>query len=477
MAKASLARDVAAVARWETLSCLWERVDRVKCYWLALMRKLRDEVTVFHHRRSAINLVLGDFYQLKSPWSYDSPPFEVKPWASQSVWEACKSTNRIHQFWSYQLSDEPCECDEDGGDGDVEENIAALPPHRLKHKKLLAQYESKSEPTTHHVNNITDSLAWKELEESRHREPMLDAPTVSHRSREVAVQAPEESMQEPENVPHASKVTQVNEQSEEQLNRRSCTASPQPSIHVPVMAQPSNPCGKTEYPPSDMPVPYSQSEPIIPASGPPAIPHSRPEPLYPSVSVCPSSFRASSHVLSRPSTPCPRSGVAHPAHLHTHHPESNHIPKSILRPTTPISSAHRSKHHTDSCLTHLSRTSRSSYREEKRSHWAPFGWNDSKRDVGKKKTYNVSAPVNEVYQHALKACNKRRNEIKKLLEEEEKRKQALSMDSARSAVNHSSIWMSEYQDKFNKGCPRMVESKRSLSAPPVKKPIVWRCYS
>ncbi|CAG2063781.1 unnamed protein product, partial [Timema podura] len=83
----------------------------------------------------------------------------------------------------------------------------------------------------------------------------------------------------------------------------------------------------------------------------------------------------------------------------------------------------------------------------------------------------------QVYQHALKACSKRRNEIKKLLEEEEKRKQALNTDSARSAVNHSSIWMSEYQDKFNRGCPRIIESKRSLSAPPVKKPIVWRCYS
>nr|CAD7430331.1 unnamed protein product [Timema monikensis] len=38
MAKANLARDVAAVVRGETLSCLWEGVDRVKCYWLALMR-------------------------------------------------------------------------------------------------------------------------------------------------------------------------------------------------------------------------------------------------------------------------------------------------------------------------------------------------------------------------------------------------------------------------------------------------------
>nr|CAD7438849.1 unnamed protein product [Timema bartmani] len=37
MAKTSLARYVAAVACGETLSCLWEEVDRVKCYWLALM--------------------------------------------------------------------------------------------------------------------------------------------------------------------------------------------------------------------------------------------------------------------------------------------------------------------------------------------------------------------------------------------------------------------------------------------------------
>nr|CAD7435147.1 unnamed protein product [Timema monikensis] len=44
MAKASLARDVVAVARGETLSCLWEGVDRVKCYWLALMSKFLEEL-------------------------------------------------------------------------------------------------------------------------------------------------------------------------------------------------------------------------------------------------------------------------------------------------------------------------------------------------------------------------------------------------------------------------------------------------
>nr|CAD7573937.1 unnamed protein product [Timema californicum] len=47
MAKASLARDVAAVARGETLSCLWEGVDRVKCYWLALMSTLGDHLFLY----------------------------------------------------------------------------------------------------------------------------------------------------------------------------------------------------------------------------------------------------------------------------------------------------------------------------------------------------------------------------------------------------------------------------------------------
>ncbi|CAG2068038.1 unnamed protein product, partial [Timema podura] len=47
----------------------------------------------------------------------------------------------------------------------------------VKLKKILQHY--------HHI-------AWREPEESRQHEPMPDASTVSHRSREVAVQAPEE---------------------------------------------------------------------------------------------------------------------------------------------------------------------------------------------------------------------------------------------------------------------------------------------
>nr|CAD7256980.1 unnamed protein product [Timema shepardi] len=43
MAKASLARDVAAVARGETLSCLWEGVDR--SWELLVLSKLKWDIS------------------------------------------------------------------------------------------------------------------------------------------------------------------------------------------------------------------------------------------------------------------------------------------------------------------------------------------------------------------------------------------------------------------------------------------------
>jgi hypothetical protein len=44
----------------------------------------------------------------------------------------------------------------------------------------------------------------------------------------------------------------------------------------------------------------------------------------------------------------------------------------------------------------LTRTTRKAYFEEKKSLFAPFGWNDSDRNIGQKKTYNVYAPETEV---------------------------------------------------------------------------------
>ena len=45
---------------------------------------------------------------------------------------------------------------------------------------------------------------------------------------------------------------------------------------------------------------------------------------------------------------------------------------------------------------HLTKTSKKAYFEGRKSPFASFGWNDSDRDIGQKKTYNVCAPENQV---------------------------------------------------------------------------------
>lgn len=44
----------------------------------------------------------------------------------------------------------------------------------------------------------------------------------------------------------------------------------------------------------------------------------------------------------------------------------------------------------------LTRTTRKAYFEQKKSPFAFFGWNESDRNIGQKKTYNVYAPESEV---------------------------------------------------------------------------------
>ncbi|KAJ4432886.1 hypothetical protein ANN_21525 [Periplaneta americana] len=53
----------------------------------------------------------------------------------------------------------------------------------------------------------------------------------------------------------------------------------------------------------------------------------------------------------------------------------------------------------------LTRTNRKAYFEEKKTPFASFGWNDSERNIGQKKTYNVSAPENEVWYSLSRAHN------------------------------------------------------------------------
>jgi hypothetical protein len=44
----------------------------------------------------------------------------------------------------------------------------------------------------------------------------------------------------------------------------------------------------------------------------------------------------------------------------------------------------------------LTKTTRKAYFEQKKSPFAFFGWNESDRNIGQKKTYNVYAPESEV---------------------------------------------------------------------------------
>ncbi|XP_069682244.1 centriole, cilia and spindle-associated protein-like [Periplaneta americana] len=124
----------------------------------------------------------------------------------------------------------------------------------------------------------------------------------------------------------------------------------------------------------------------------------------------------------------------------------------------------------------LTRTNRKAYFEGKKTPFASFGWNDSERNIGQKKTYNVSAPENEVYPPALLALKQRREDIEKYLAKAaQKRREEKSSFSA-SVVNHSSIWMTEYQDKFSHRRNFVPEyiSKRPTSAPPCRKYAGWR---
>lgn len=65
---------------------------------------------------------------------------------------------------------------------------------------------------------------------------------------------------------------------------------------------------------------------------------------------------------------------------------------------TSTSLGHRSSiQRNSSKISALTRTTRKAYFKDKKSPFAPFGWNDSVRNIGQKKTYNVYAPESEVY--------------------------------------------------------------------------------
>lgn len=103
------------------------------------------------------------------------------------------------------------------------------------------------------------------------------------------------------------------------------------------------------------------------------------------------------------------------------------------------------------------RTTQKLYTEGKRTHFVPFGWNNAETQIGKKKTFNVCAPKKEVHQPAVDASKRKHEEIQKFISED-LAKNRHRFRSPYPTGNLSSIWMSEYKEKFCK--------QRPMSAPP-----------
>ncbi|XP_046401706.1 uncharacterized protein LOC124167737 [Ischnura elegans] len=107
------------------------------------------------------------------------------------------------------------------------------------------------------------------------------------------------------------------------------------------------------------------------------------------------------------------------------------------------------KSHQSHCS--LSRTTRSLHGiHDLPGPFFSYGWNDDKKNIGDMKTFNVLAPQREVYPPAIQAMKRRKEHIKKytLSKDDKKQKSASLMSLPR--INHSSIWVSEYKEKFNK---------------------------
>lgn len=266
-----------------------------------------------------------------------------------------KSLNQAHHYWEFQVCDDECDCDDNESEGEDE---GPQPPHRLKHKSLLARYGK------HHLQETPDQEIYTDHERSL---------------REIAVQTPEWKTDEE--------------------------------------------CSRSDAMDKD---------------------------------------------------------VALPGHKDTYGKESPPLP---VRSEVSVPKIHRSR--TSVSPVRPSRTSRKLHSQGKKTHFVPFGWNDSQIEVGKKKTYNVCAPEKEVHNVAMQASQRRKAEIEKFLSEEmERRKRALKPQSDINA-NHSSIWISEYRDKFSCNNLQKKQSQnkpgptqtviRPVSAPPAtRRPIACR---
>lgn len=282
--------------------------------------------------------------------------------------ELHRSLNQAHHYWTYQVTDDKCECD-----SDHEQGIPVHSPlHRVKHTNLAGHNKSCS----------SDSCSQK---------------SGGDAGREIGCQTPDwkgegRRMEEPGSSSRGGSPPE-----------RHAAKNP----GTPNVAAPSR-------------------EALLPAERP-------------------QSSRRSFSPSLKETTP----------------------PHCLRREKTvhslPVKTTSRSRSPTR--FAQLSRTSRKAFCEERNLPFTSYGWNDSRRNVGEKKTYNICAPEVEVYQPALRAHRQRREEIEDYLKSEAA---SSRWDAAeRNVVNHSSIWMSEYQEQFSH------KAARAKSAPPLRKTSAW----
>ncbi|XP_063221917.1 uncharacterized protein LOC134530725 [Bacillus rossius redtenbacheri] len=381
--------------------------------------------------------------------------------------ESCRLTNQSHHYWSYQVTEDPCECDTLAVAED-EEDVAPLPPHRLKHKFLLSMYGSeKSAEKGLLVPGAQLAPHSVELKQQQavHAESSAE---VANKGEEILDRIPEKDVDVMDST----------------VPQDASAEAAEDHVRVEPSAPPLSPCSPVPEPPTTMantlnqpwqPAPSPQFRPFQPSSSAAqgyqsASKNRRPSPHHQDPPPAARGARkTSSDITGRQLSPI-RVSFPTPAVDYT---MVQRVPPRSVTPSR--RSQGSTEQPSPSCLSHPSKTSRRMYSQErKKCPFAAFGWNDTNKDVGHKKTYNVSAPEAKVYENALRALKKRREEIEKFLAKEAALKGHLS--ACDYGVNHSSIWMSEYREKFGGGTSSTCAKQLSTTSP-VRHHNSLRCYS
>lgn len=275
--------------------------------------------------------------------------------------ESHRSLNQAHHYWSYQLNDEKCDCE----NGEENEDEAALPPHKLKHKILLAQYGGAKSNTG--VQDVPKPHA-------------LSSPNQAQSDTQQQVQVPGALSNALLGTDIAPQIP-GHESTEQRLKNEH-------SNEIENLSQSLNTVSK----PVEAHTIKEQQQRVVPSQRTITIEDPR----------------------------------AH--HRINNKAEQRGISTTLRHSETSIQPSLSRKFG-------LTRTTRKAYFEQKKSPFAFFGWNESDRNIGQKKTYNVYAPESEVHSPALLALKRRRTEIERYLAEEAQRRRQQSTTALEVGVS------------------------------------------